>query len=91
MLMDVPSSEFSKPRKLSQVTAPTNQERPCPGFSIQEIDGSPKIPCPYGIIRMDTSNSFWNLKAWLNCRGCRQLHNNMRPTGFSAIYDDKVR
>ena len=61
MFMDVPSFEFCKPRKLSKVIAPTNQGRPCPGFTIAVIDGSPKIPCPYGTIRMDTSNSFWIL------------------------------
>jgi hypothetical protein len=71
MLMDVPSFEFFKPRKLSKLMAPTRQGGPCPGFTIQEINVSPKIPCPYEIIRMDTSNSFWNLKGWLNCRGCR--------------------
>ena len=55
MLMDVPSFEFCKPRKLSKLMAPTRQGGPCPGFTIQEIDGSPKIPCPYGIIRMGCS------------------------------------
>ena len=91
MLMNVPSFEFSEPRKLSQVTAPTNQGRPCPGFNIKEIDGSPNIPCPYGIIRMDTSNSKWNVKQWLKCRGCTKLQNSTRPTGFNAIYNDRVR
>jgi hypothetical protein len=89
--MDVPSFDFSKPRKLSQVTAPTNQGRPCPRFSIKEIDGKPNIPCPYGINEMDTLNSFSNVRQWLNCRGCKQLYNNMRPTGFNAIYNEKVR
>ena len=83
MLMDVPSFEFCMPRKLSKVIAPTNQGRPCPGFTLQAINGSPKVPCPYGIIRMDTSNSYWNSVQWLNCRGCRCLHN--------TIYNEKVR
>ncbi len=91
MLMDVPSFEFCKPRKLSKVIAPANQGPQCPGFTIQVINGSPKIPCPYGIIRMDTSNSYWNLKNWLNCRGCRHLHKTIRPKGKLAIYNDKVR
>ena len=91
MFMDVPSFDFLKPRKYTKVIAPTNQGRPCPGFAIAVINGSPKIPCPYGKIRMDTSNSFWNSVQWLNCRGCRCLHNTMKPKEYIAIYNEKVR
>jgi hypothetical protein len=74
------------PNKLSKVEEPDRAGGPCPDFVIQPLTGRPSIPCPYGILCRNTTNSRWNKSQWLKCHGCTALQNNL---SLNVIWNDR--
>ena len=86
MHLNVPSFEVCNPKKPSRVEEPDRVGGPCPGFVLQPLPGRPSVPCPYGILRRNTTNSRWNKAQWLKCHGCTALQNNLSA---NVIHHDK--
>jgi hypothetical protein len=86
MHFNAPTSVACHPKKPSKVEEPDCVGGPCPGFVLQPLAGRPSIPCPYGILRRNTTNSRWNKSHRLKCHGCTALQNHLSA---NVIHHDK--
>ncbi len=88
MYLNASSFVACHPNNLSKVEEPDRAGGPCPGFVLQPLPGKPSVPCPYGILCRNTTNSRWNKSQWLKCHGCTALQNNL---SVNVIWQDNSK
>jgi hypothetical protein len=88
MHLNAPTSVALYPKRPSKIEKPDRVGGPCPGFVLQPLPERPSIPCPYGILRRNTTNSKWNKSQWLKCHGCTALQNNLSA---NVIHYDRIK
>jgi hypothetical protein len=86
MHLNAPTSVACHPKKPSKVEKPDRVGGLCPGFVLQPLPGRPSVPCSYGILCRNTTNSKWNKQQCLKCHGCTALQNNL---SLNVIHHDK--